>query len=779
MHKSFYIFSVFMLLLTACAKEEVLNSETETNANPIELAGIRVSIGQASGETRTASTPTGIMPSALKDSIGRYAFDSYDQLVFTTIRRTVFPLTKYSYDQIKFNHNSGSWVNANSNDKIYWSDGASGHTFIGYCLPHKTTGAAVTEGDDKNFDWDKIEDVYYGSIGNPSEETEVINYNETETIDNVAVPQNLLKEDLLLTHDEDIKNLDGDPNANIVCHHALASVRVTVSITGFSTSNTDKDSESKVSNLQLDSQPVMYKWDQQGYGVKALTEADATNQNLWNQKKTLKLWQPQPDGVGTGSGRSFTFYGINVPGTYDVPISFSVSYPDPLNPSGAHLQNTYRAQLSELHFKAGFCTSITITLNHKNEEITIGAEYMSWEYHDSPDEGSLFKNTTYLESVDRNKITLMGDKDATADDATWLYVDADGTIKDIYGHTGTESDPFQISTAYQLLSFAYEVKGNQGRLKDRTGVTSITVKEAPNSSTTKTLNASSGFDFKNYHIRLDADLTLQKATDKTKTEKKNEGAEDGSGAEEIVWPGIGDESHAFEGNLMAKVRNISRLYGNPFFINIGPNARVCQLIMEHVIQINGDGGLAAVNNGVICACKVDGKVVSTHDDSSVGSLAGTNKGLIFACYHIGDVTGPKNVGGLIGDNQGYLVACYNMGKITAGSGYTAYAVAATAKANRIFGCFYDITKAGVLDICPSGGTAEGYPSQGKTTSEIIKPAFVGARNQYDTDQTNPSLNGIINKWSALIPTGGSYTNLREHLATHYYDTQAASYPYVW
>lgn len=785
------IFSLFTLLAAACTNEDILNSQIDQDANLLELAGIHVSIDNGSGATR-ASVPTGKDPALLTDSIGRTSFGAYDQLVFTNICRTKFPLPQYSYNEIVFNHDNGSWANSGST-KIYWSDGASGHTFIGYCLPHKTTEAAVakdnpetTDVNEMNFDWEKKNvagsDIYIGSIGDPTKPSELIDYSQTETIEGVAIPQNLRKEDLLLTYDTDIKNENGEPVADIVCHHALASVRVTVSITGFSTSDSDHDASSMVYDLEIDNQPVMYKWAQSGFGVEPLTASDATNISLgtWNQNKKMKLWQPHPDGVGTGSSKTFTFYGINVPGTYDVPISFKVKYPDPLNPESQEhlLEKEYSATLTEANFRAGYCTSITIALNHKNEKITVGAEYMTWEYLDSPDEGNLSKKSTFLTTNSRDSITIMGDAKATIDDATWLYVEDDGTIRDVYGHTGSESDPFQISTAKQLLSFAYEVKGNMSR-----GST-IGVKSSPAGSDKTTLNISSGFSFENYYIKLDAGLTLQKTSDKTKKELTVEGAsqsEINNGAVEVEWPGIGDENNPFNGTFLAGDRYISRLYGKSFFINIGPKASVCQLILNKIIEVDDKGGLAEKNSGVVSACKVDGNVISISTDP-VGSLVGTNNGLLFACYHIGDVKGAGNVGGLVGSNTGdnaAIVACYNIGKITKGGSGTAYGVAAAANPGSIYGCFFDKSKAGELSISSADGQATGYPSSGKTYSEIIKSEFVGTRNTADANETSPSLNGIIYKWTNALTDGSVYFTMKSHLSGHYYESQPASYPSVY
>ena len=77
-----------------------------------------------------------------------------------------------------------------------------------------------------------------------------------------------------------------------------------------------------------------------------------------------------------------------------------------------------------------------------------------------------------MPDLERASVTIVGDAKATIDDATWLYntgeKDANNNdiIKDIYGHDGsTKEQAYQISTAYQLLSFAYEVKN--GAIKER------------------------------------------------------------------------------------------------------------------------------------------------------------------------------------------------------------------------------------------------------------------------------------------------------------------------
>jgi hypothetical protein len=54
------------------------------------------------------------------------------------------------------------------------------------------------------------------------------------------------------------------------------------------------------------------------------------------------------------------------------------------------------------------------------------------------------------------RLTIFSDAAATADDATWLYKNGDKLL-DVYGNDGSSASPYRISSAGQLLSFAYEV----------------------------------------------------------------------------------------------------------------------------------------------------------------------------------------------------------------------------------------------------------------------------------------------------------------------------------
>ena len=101
-------------------------------------------------------------------------------------------------------------------------------------------------------------------------------------------------------------------------------------------------------------------------------------------------------------------------------LSFNVTYPDPLNPSVKKTHN-YTAVLKDVCFESGYNTTINITLNHRDEQMVVGAEFEDWQFVETPDQGQLKKNSTFLHDTNRSSVTILGDDNATIDDATWLY----------------------------------------------------------------------------------------------------------------------------------------------------------------------------------------------------------------------------------------------------------------------------------------------------------------------------------------------------------------------
>ena len=617
-------------------------------------------------------------PALDKDNhVGRSVFVSADQMVLTSIKRTENHVTKFSYKGIVYDYlveegqTSGSW-NRNENEgcteadpntvplRIYWSDAASAHTYIGYSLPQPIN----------TFSWrTETDGTYTGKLRSANSTT-----GETPaTFIDHTTNENIIKDDLLLTYDNAKLAEPGGSVAKIYFYHALANVRVIVNISGFSASDQHDDVKSKVHDMVLKEMPIDYQWDQTSAGVTALSNST---------KMDTHMWIPRQDGTGTGVGKQFTFYALAVPRTgVTQAISFKVTYPNPMKPDSV-LTNTYTTSISGIEYRAGFCTTINITLNHQNEDITVGAEYMDWQYVETPDQSELKKNSTMLtsEMLDRSNYTLFGDVKANADDATWLYIDESSRkIVDIYGNDGSSTNPFVIATAQQLVAFANEVKG--------TGRSAVTYKNLAGTETT--LAAGASFDFSDYYVKLDADIVLQPELMPTDT---------------VTWCGIGDDAHAFNGKFLGGKRTIRSLYGSPFFYKLGSKAVVEQLNIMDVIEVDGRGTIANESYGLIAAVFANGPIRQKEPaDKAIysGSLVGTvaTGGAVISCAHFGDVEawaeGVGVIGGLVGYNQGFLLACYHSGKEknlvnNAGTANTCAGVGKFSDGSYAFSCYYNI-----------------------------------------------------------------------------------------
>jgi len=679
--------SLVAILLSACTADTLSEGTAMSReARPNELTGIRAVIeGGAMSATRAGTVTT------LVDYVGRSDFKKDDQVLFTEIRRTEGPITEFTYpgngnyDGIIFQFGSeGGWKRAADNgpERVYWTDAVSTHTFVAYSTPQTA-----------DYDWKKYEftqnetkkTYYIGSLGNPTD-NEVIDYTLTADEQNTAevggktIYKNpkLENEDLLIAHDSEMKAEPGGSVALVKFYHGLSSIRVIVNISGFS--STSYDHAAVVSDMKLLHQPTMYVWmqsDKCAQPLRASREGSSvTDQEMvnkawdnnesnvpaYNQRKDMKLWIPIPAGTGSNQSKIFTFYGITTPQPSDyintlpskgegseyrsAELEFNVTYADPLKPSTT-VTKPYKASLPDVYFEAGYNTTINISLNHKDEKMTVGAEYENWQFIATPDQGELKKNSTFLQDTERSSIYLSGiDEKATIDDATWLY-ELNNTIYDVYGHKGTQDDPYQISTAYQLLSFAYEVKaGNHG----------------------------AGRDFKDKYVRLDADLTLQPTSNKYKEEIVSTGDNQqqiDDAASALEWIGIGDASHPFNGTFIGGNRFIHRLKGSPLFASLGEYARVEELQVNAITigngnytSVAGNGLFAESNAGLICASRVVGDV--SFSGTEAGAFVGQNTGTLYVCYHVGDTKGSSVTGGLVGSNgnEGIIEGCYHAGAVT-------------------------------------------------------------------------------------------------------------------
>ncbi|MCQ2111562.1 MAG: hypothetical protein MJY79_08730 [Bacteroidaceae bacterium] len=658
--RKLYIHIAILTLFVSCTDKLEVITPTEVGN---EIVNVQAEIG--SGMQTRAAEPTNNV-----DYIGRDVFVENDVMVLTKIHRTTKPLDAFSYTNVHYTSNSNRAWNRDTNldgfdkhERIYWSDNKNGHTFIGYSIPQTW---------DKTTKWVQSGSEYSGQFSYTEVNgTKIVDFtvldsdDKTDLVDEEVKDANgnlvntgnkidltgtkLKNEDLLLTYNTEQKADVTGLNTTIYYRHALASLRVIVDIQGFSPSSTAQDTKTTVHNLVVKNQPWKYKWTQAtqagahgitipGWGVDNITTPE-------DGTVDIKTWQPRPAGEGTGQAKKFTFYSLIVPGQQEnLTLDFEVTYPKYLNPAESQTKS-YRTTIPAIDFLPGYTTTILLSLNHEGEPVYIGAEYIDWENVETPDRSELQKISIFLDTSvrtdasDKIIVSIAQDGVATKDDATWLYyLNGDKTteanVRDIYGHTGSPTDPFIIKTARQLLSFAYEVK--------------------------------SGRKFTGQYIKLDSDIYLQKTTDGT----------------DILWPGVGDDTkdsenkytHAFEGVFLGDGRYIKGLNGQPFFNIIGDYAVVDKVNFSKVINVVGTGVVANVNNGLIAGCNVEGNVTqekpTNTSTSYCGSIVGENTSFIVACTHVGDVAGYGYVGGLVGSNAGALVACYHAGLVEYGENAT-------------------------------------------------------------------------------------------------------------
>ena len=590
-------FAISMAICVACSNDSDDNVSTQ---NVKVLTGINADIYGTDAAITRASNTTEKEPIY----VGRQVFVGGDKIVMTSFQRTDNPISDFTYNDIRWKkggnegETEGGWNrdnddSENNEKKIYWSDAENYHTVVGYSIPQKMH----TE------NWSK------------TAEESVNNYEGQLTLsDNQVIYdsiKNLTKDDVVLTYSKEIKS-DATGIATIYFRHALSCLTVDVNIQGFAATPgmgaEEKDNASRVKNLIILDQPYKYIWKQTSNSVETRENDES--------KADIKAFTNNADGEGSGNGRRFYFHALAVPGSRDaITIKFQVSYPDPLKPT---ITNTYKATAQNVNFLAGKRTTIKINLNHENEKITVGAVFDDWVFKDTPDQGNLDKNSTYLASTESNSVKLHNEQGLTIDDATWLYMDGEN-IKDIYGNEGTKEKPYTISTANQLLAFAYEV--NEGVMS---------------------------FDGK--YVRLDASIHMQPTTSSNNVE----------------WIGIGTQEHPFEGNFDGGLRDISYLKGKSLFGNISTNAIVEGLSLSRMIGTTDGGSIACVNNGTVYGCMVKGDVSGT---TNAGGICASNSGTIMACAHIGDVTTTNETdtkaGGMAGENSGTILASYFAGNLTA------------------------------------------------------------------------------------------------------------------
>ena len=157
---------------------------------------------------------------------------------------------------------------------------------------------------------------------------------------------------------------------------------------------------------------------------------------------------------------------------------------------------------------------------------------------------------------------------------------------------------------------------------------------------------------------------------------------------------------------------------------------------------SGRGILADKNQGLFCACRVEGDITSSQE--KVGGLAGENEGAILLSVHIGDVKGINEVGGIAGTNCGYIAVSLHAGAVTA----TTEAESATVNgiAQNVTETISVGTKSGAVVQSYYDKTLSplGDDSSGKSTMVMQSRTFVEDLNTYIKHNDNwSSLSGYL------------------------------------
>ncbi len=578
--------------LASCSANEELGSQDVR-----ELSGISTQIGS----TRAARVVSDREPRY----VGRSAFLGGDTINMTYFARTGSTIADFTYRNVLWEKKTdeSGWTRVDDDKKIYWSDATSPHTFIGFSKPYE------------DFPWTKTEtaglpDIYRGQL---TLTDGIVDYTNTtdKSGNEVSGNEKLKKDDIVLAYSTSVV-ADATGIGTVEFSHALSCLTFDLNINGFSSTpgigDNEKDNATRVVSLIVHNQPYQYKWTQ---------TSDHAEVDDNSATADIKAWTNSINGDATTSGRNRRFYyhTLAVPGSRsEMDIEFTVTYPDPLNTANT-LSNTYTAKATNVELIAGKRTTIKISLNHQNEQMTVGAEYDDWEYADTPDQGELTKKSTFLASTSKANVHLHDEAGLIRDDATWLYTDSDGNIVDVDGNDGSAANPYSISSAYQLLAFAYEV--NEGKMT-----------------------------FADKYVSLNANLYMQESIS-------------GTGVE---WIGIGTSQYPFMGHFDGRLHDINRLKGKSFFGYISSDATVSGVMLMGMLGTTDGGCIVCNNAGTISGCMANGDVNGT---SSAGGICETNSGTIIACAHIGSVTATDVVGTVAGKNTGTATAVYATSKLSA------------------------------------------------------------------------------------------------------------------
>lgn len=269
----------------------------------------------------------------------------------------------------------------------------------------------------------------------------------------------------------------------------------------------------------------------------------------------------------------------------------------------------------------------------------------------------------------------------------------------------------------------------------------------------------------------------------------------------ITFIPIGKEEKLFEGVFQGNNKTISNLtFSTDVEKNIGifgytgTNFEVHDLTVSYSIEITSNrtclGLLVGYNNGKVVNCTNTGNITCTRKTTEnnysclvgknsstgeihncvnngelnidisigktlMGSMAGSNEGLIANCLNTGNITGQQSIGGIAGSNKGTIKNCINRGNISAS---TYVGGIAGVNSNSIDHC----TNYGV--VSSTEGTTGGIVGNHNISSNNSTGYLTNCCSYGNVSSTNNS-----NKYhvGAIIGSVGNFTNA----VNNYYDSQ--------
>lgn len=221
----------------------------------------------------------------------------------------------------------------------------------------------------------------------------------------------------------------------------------------------------------------------------------------------------------------------------------------------------------------------------------------------------------------------------TASAQVWSGSAADG----ITNGSGTESDPYQISSGEELAWLAKQVNEN-----DKT--------------------------FENTYFVLTANINLGGKDGKEWTPISNGGYNTSDvRLKETNFAGTFDgQGHSIK-NLKISDSKHAGLFGYS-------SGTIKNLYLENVniSSLNGIGAICANNSGTIEACGVDSGTltITGNNGGNVGGICESNSGTISKCYNMADIVSGSENGGICAANKSGATIndCYNGGSIEAAGG---------------------------------------------------------------------------------------------------------------